>query len=475
MARLEVSILLALFVFAASAVAQPSHPSLFWDSILRKDILASSQGVGSSILSIAETARVAAIMHGSIFDAYSCYIPLGNQIFNATSCTKNGSGTSALVASHAAAAEVLKSLFPSNASYINTTLTSVVASVAPSGDGAALDVGTAFGAFWITERNGDGFSTVTNYPGSLTPGKWRNFPDASAPWTSGGPATAAPLTMRSHSQFRVAAPIAISNVNYTQHVTELKNLGAAQNSARTAADAQILTYWMTVNNIDMWFDAASTLVTIRALPTANATILFTMLAFGQYDSVIASSDSKLFYSTWRPRTAIAYFNLSTDATWSPVVASDSTPEYPSATASIGMVSAKILINYFKAENGVNITVSGRSWTRPSAAAAEEGYSKVLEGVHFRFSVEAGLSQGSNLADYIYTTVFGLGAATPVSQVGAPTNGRNPRDEPTPGTGISAMGAVGIAVMIIIFIAVVFALIFFCTPLKRKLCPPTTVE
>lgn len=272
-------------------------------------------------------------------------------------------------------------------------------------------------------------------------------------------------------EFRVPAPLSVSDASYKSYVDEVASKGSDVNSTRTDVEQTLLQYWIRVDNLGFWFDAAASLTTSRSLPNKNITVLFSMLAVGQYDAIIAVGDSKKAYFTWRPRTAIRDSQFGNQPSWTPYLASDNSPEYPSTTATIAMMSAKILINYFKVDNGVNVTVAGSSWPQISLAAEDEGYSKVLEGVHFSSSVEAGFEQGEKLADSIYSTHFSQGAATPLYVGSAPSAAPTTQGP----LGLSAMGAVGLAVLIIIILAVIFALIFFCTPLRKRFCPPTTVE
>jgi hypothetical protein len=274
--------------------------------------------------------------------------------------------------------------------------------------------------------------------------------------------------MNRQDEFRVAAPLSIDDAGYKAVVDEVASKGSSTSTNRTAEESQILQYWIQNDNIGFWFDAASALATSRTLPGKNVTILFSILAVGQYDAIIAATDSKKHYFTWRPRSAVRDSMLGNQADWNPYLESDNSPEYPSTTGTLAMTSAKILINYFKQDDGLAFVVAGKNWTRISLAAQDEGYSKVLEGVHFRTSVDAAVAQGSKLADFIFSNYFSLGSTTPVW---APTPVRAPEAP----LGISAMGAVGLAVLVIVVIAIIFALIFFCTPLRKRLCPPTVVE
>eukprot|EP01122_Echinamoeba_exundans_P000029 TRINITY_DN1001_c0_g1_i4.p1 TRINITY_DN1001_c0_g1~~TRINITY_DN1001_c0_g1_i4.p1 ORF type:complete len:173 (-),score=32.00 TRINITY_DN1001_c0_g1_i4:13-531(-) len=147
----------ACLLLSSTAVAQ-QNPSVYWDSVLRKDLIRTTAIGGSGILSIASTARIAAIMHGTIFDAHSCFVSLGEPIIfspaqvNVSCAAMANSAPAAMGAAHAAAASILKNFFASNTTFIDTRLSDALAAINSTDADNATYIGTAFAEKWLSDR-----------------------------------------------------------------------------------------------------------------------------------------------------------------------------------------------------------------------------------------------------------------------------------------------------------------------------------
>lgn len=273
------------------------------------------------------------------------------------------------------------------------------------------------------------------------------------------------LAMTSHTQFRVSSPPDLNSTTYQTAVADVQAKGALSNSSRTSAENDMVTFWATADPLGFWFDVLASVG--QSMSAQQLTTAYAMLAVSQYDSIIANTESKKYYMRWRPFGAIS--------NWTPAANADNSPDYPAVLATVAMTSAKIVINAIKADNGVNFTVSGRAFTRVSDAAREAARSRVLQGVHFPYSNDAGISQGSVLADLVYSSKFSQGTPTPAyaATPGAPV--RYGSDPIGPAGSLSALGAVDIVILVIVVLAIAIILLLRMTPLKQKCCPPTTVE
>ena len=117
--------------------------------------------------------------------------------------------------------------------------------------------------------------------------------------------------------------------------------------------------------------------------------------------------TKFIYRHWRPATAIREAstdgnpNTDEDATWSPRGGGiGGTPEHTSGHSAFSGAGAAVLAGFFCADNiAFSLTTDtapgGQARTYPSfsSAANEAGLSRVLGGVHFQFSNQAGLEAG----------------------------------------------------------------------------------
>ena len=102
-------------------------------------------------------------------------------------------------------------------------------------------------------KSQDGFSnTVAPYLGGTNPGQWRPTPPAMAPGLDPQLATTTPWVLRSPSQFRLAGPPALTSDQYTADFNEVKSMGIATNSGRTADQTLSASFWQAGNPPDYW-------------------------------------------------------------------------------------------------------------------------------------------------------------------------------------------------------------------------------
>ena len=143
--------------------------------------------------------------------------------------------------------------------------------------------------------------------------------------------------------------------------------------------------------------------------TQNAR-LFAVATQAVDDALIAVFEAKYYYHFWRPITAIRnadsddHLETHIDNAWLPYIPTPMHPEYPCAHC----VVAATLGNVLKAELGDNPTpilttqsstanYSTRSWTEIDDFIQEVSDARVYDGVHYRFSTEAGRKMGEQVA------------------------------------------------------------------------------
>jgi hypothetical protein len=132
------------------------------------------------------------------------------------------------------------------------------------------------------------------------------------------------------------------------------------------------------------------------------------------DAAIACWEAKYHYVTWRPVTAIPLeasignpgitVNPG-DATWMPLFATPGHPEYPSAHGTISGAAATALAGvfgdktHFTMDNDLAIGVT-RSFHSFSQALEEVKNARIVAGIHFRFSTDAGSTVGTEVANWV---------------------------------------------------------------------------
>ncbi len=141
---------------------------------------------------------------------------------------------------------------------------------------------------------------------------------------------------------------------------------------------------------------------------ANAR-LFAAVAQAMDDAVIAVFDAKYTYNFWRPSTAIRNGDIDgheateRDPRWLPLIDVPLHPEYPSAHSILAATVGSLLEAETAGAAMPPLTTSSptaggatRRWTQVDAFVREVGEARVLEGVHFRTSVEVGEAMGRRI-------------------------------------------------------------------------------
>jgi hypothetical protein len=152
---------------------------------------------------------------------------------------------------------------------------------------------------------------------------------------------------------------------------------------------------------------ATQLIEKNKLNLGQAAIAYAKHGIAINEALICVFKAKYIYNLIRP---ISYINavLGHDS-WTTVVGNPPHPEYPSAHAVIGGASYVILETIFgKNHSFVDRThenlYGSHSYKNLKAYAEEASHSRVLGGIHYKFSAQVGLIQGEkvgNLVDKIF--------------------------------------------------------------------------
>jgi len=135
------------------------------------------------------------------------------------------------------------------------------------------------------------------------------------------------------------------------------------------------------------------------------------------DASISVFDSKYYYKTWRPVTAIPRAaedgNKGTEpSAFAPLIGTPCFPGYPSAHGA-NTNSALTVLQRAYGRFGHSLTVSHPSAVRPDGSPIVLTYSdlrdiisdvsdaRVYGGIHFRFDQDAGELQGHAVGQYVY--------------------------------------------------------------------------
>ena len=390
----------------AHAALPPGNAAQQWDQIAQDTVVGSGAFQGEGFV---YTAYVAKAMHGAVSPG-----------------ERRGQSADAAVAE--SAYRVLVHYFPAKEADLTALHDEALAAI-PAGP--AKRNGIAYGglaaAKLLRERAGDGLQTpiasTSPFPTlPPSPGVWRLTPSAYAapqtPWM----ANVRPFLLRSSDQFRPAPPPSLSSPQWVAAFDEVKSLGSATSTTRTADQTAIALFW-TANVVRQYNGLARSIATSMSLDVPQTTRLLAMLNEVGADAMIAMFDAKYHHLFWRPVTAIDPTSVTSDGFgpapgfddgnaltdehpgWRPFVATPNHPEYPSAHSTISSAIAEVLTR-FLGTDAIDVDLQGTpsfTVTRHFATAddlrAEVNDARVWGGVHYRFSVQAGMALGREVADY----------------------------------------------------------------------------
>jgi hypothetical protein len=214
---------------------------------------------------------------------------------------------------------------------------------------------------------------------------------------------------------RPGSPPAMTSERYARDYDEVKRLGGRTSKERTSDETLMARYRITPNMMP----------TMRLIadakgrsPVANAR-LFALSSMTADDTVMALAEAKLHYNFWRPITAIrngeADGNPATapDPAWVPLITTPNHPEYPCGHCGLAAAEATVLKSEVGDAPPGGVRVASRSiptsnvqvlpsfdeWVR------QVSYSRILGGVHYRFSNEAGEELGRKIGEMAVANVM----------------------------------------------------------------------
>lgn len=358
--------------------------------------------------------RVYAMVNVAVHDALNHIVKKYNT-YALTATADEGADPDAAVVQ--AAHDIIAGCLPPQQAFADSLLNIHLTAIAT---GTAKDKGIALGksaaVAMLAKRAGDG-ATTAQYPivQGTAPGMYQSTP----PFTATGYAALpgwgklTPFALSTAAQYRPAAPYAINSPQYTADYNEIKTMGGATGSARTADQTQIGLFWL--ENIPYsWNRIARILIAQQGLNGWETARLLALVQMAEADANIACLEAKFFYNYWRPITAVrqgdADGNADTggDASWNVLAPpTPPVPDYPSNHAADGGAAAELLKRFFGRDDFNFSTVSTalpgitRTYTSISQAATEVSLSRIYVGYHFRNAVVAGEDMGRKIGKWVF--------------------------------------------------------------------------
>jgi hypothetical protein len=376
-------------VVAAGTVDQGRGNAVtHWNSVAL-DSFAPTEGTNPMMQS-----RTFAILHAAIHDALNS-IDRHFAAYTPGLAAAPGASVDAAVA--AAAHEVLGTLLPEQGKIIDAAYERALATIL---DGPAKTAGIATGkaaaraTFAGRDKDGHELATQPAYVPRPGPGEYQfTAPFTFAAQPGWGRIRPFVIDAKKHS---VVGPQSLSSAQYARDLAYVKAIGGMNSTTRTPEQSEIARFWYEDSPLG-WNRIANAVVKQKGLDPWSSARVFALVNFAMADGFIAGFEAKYRFRFWRPVTAIG----ETDRSWQPFLTTPPVPDYPSTHTVLGWAAAQVLIELLgdKAEyRATSLTLPGvtRNFKGFSAAAEENGLSRVYAGIHFQHAVKDGREQGRSI-------------------------------------------------------------------------------
>lgn len=405
--------LLALALVAA-AVGYGTPAAAAGNSVITWNAYATTYVVGKMKKPGAAAIIDLTLVHAAIYDAVNAIDGGRFKPYASAPVVPPNASVDAAVAQ--ATHDILHSLAP-----FDTTLdTDLAAALLAIPDGAEKDAGIAAGAAAasaiVALRTNDGRNDLSVvYVPPVSVSAWVETPPAHAPAQTPWVGTMKPFTMTSPSQFRPVAPPAVTSAEYAKALNETMSKGSLFESTRTPAETTQALFWAEhfTSQYTRYFRDLAAAQQLSVIDTARFFAALTMTAA---DSLIACWDGKFAHGLWRPITAIRSAAIdgnpdtAADPQWTPLIATPNHPEYPSAHGCGSSAIAETLAAFFgtdKVRSTITSTtdITPRTFDSFRDLYADVHESRILGGLHYRFSMNAGRVIGTKVSRQLMKKYF----------------------------------------------------------------------
>jgi vanadium-dependent haloperoxidase-like protein len=317
--------------------------------------------------------------------------------------------------------------------WVNTEYMAYLAGI-PNGPSkeAGIEAGENAAAAMLANRTGDGRFVPFPFACGEDAGEWRptsTNPPGPVPLTcvptgvsdpASWVAKVKPFTLKSNSQFRSDGPPALGSRKYAKEYDEVKRLGGNGTTTPTerTAEQTLAAQFFTANPYPVYSRMLRGLAQTEDLSTAEQARLLALVTVAGADAFINCWDDKMWWSNWRPITAIRLGDSDTnsrtvgDPGWTSFLAAPPYPDvssgYNCITAST-MNAAKAFFGKDKLEFDLTATVTlgfpapttlTRHYERFTDVVEDTIDARVWLGIHFRVADETGAELGKDVARWV---------------------------------------------------------------------------
>jgi hypothetical protein len=337
--------------------------------------------------------RVLAIVQTAAYEALAA-LPPGQ-------ARDPAAGAAALAAAHGV---TLGKLLPAQQPAVEAVAQAALAAIADSpAKAAGIAAGTRAAQAVLAARADDTPGADTYRP-VVSVGV---YAPTALPAASGWPQRK-PWLMSHASQFRPGPPPSLTSERWARDVDEVRTLGGKAGSRRTAEQTEIARFWE-YSLPPIYHRIVRSQADQPGRDLRDNARLYAAVTQAMDDAMVGVFDAKYQYHFWRPVTAIRNGDLDghpateRDATWTPFIDTPMHPEYPGAHSILAAAVATVLEAEFGAAPARPLATSSptargatRRWARTDDLVREVSEARVVGGMHYRFSTEAGEAMGRQI-------------------------------------------------------------------------------
>jgi hypothetical protein len=366
-----------------------------------------------------------AIVQGAVYDAVNAikggHDPYLKGLKAATSASKGAAASTAahhvligLVEQAPATASLTASVKTAIKARLDTEYANSLGEI-PAGQAKekGIEVGAAAAAAMLANRAGDGRHGAPGFPVGSAPGQWRPVGPLFVNDPGGWVRNVRPFTLPSSGYFQTSGPNALTSAQYTVEFNEVKALGRATGSTRTA-DQTALANWTTRHPVLMMYEAMRQVSDSKGLTITEEARFYAMTSMAGADSLINCFSEKARWSFWRPTTAIQLADTDgndatvSDPDWTALLAVPPYGDEPSGANCVFsgvMNSATAFFGSDQAEFDLTGTGSTRHYSSFTDVIPDVIEGRILGGLHFRRADVNGAMLGQSVADFVDANFF----------------------------------------------------------------------
>jgi len=197
---------------------------------------------------------------------------------------------------------------------------------------------------------------------------------------------------------------------------QIIRIGARDGAERTEYETNSAPFWAddlgSATPPGHWNVIAQDLARRNKLSVPDTARLFALLNFATADAGISCWDTKFFYRTWRPETAIRELDpklnphMTPKPDFIPLMVTPAFPSYTSGHSTFSAAAERILARFFGSDT-VEFTVTSeglpgavRTFKSLSACQKEIGMSRLFGGIHVQVDNVEGTNAGHKIADWV---------------------------------------------------------------------------